>query len=118
MIKNRNSQPVPSKFASTYSISPAKTQSPPVSETPMAKSNQRLSPSSIFRDYVRKAGKYAEAGVREYWIVDPQKETVMIYHFPEDATPSLFPLKGRIPVGIFNNELEIDFDEINERIIK
>lgn len=73
-----------------------------------------VSPSSIFRDYVRKAGKYAEAGVREYWIVDPQKETVMVYHFPEDATPSLYPLKGRIPVGIFNNELEIDFDEFRD----
>ena len=56
-------------------------------------------------------------GVREYWIVDPQKETVMVYHFPEDATPSLYPLKGRIPVGIFNNELEIDFDEFRDFIL-
>ena len=37
-----------------------------------------VSPSSRTMDYYRKAGKYAEAGVREYWIVDPEKNPALI----------------------------------------
>ena len=45
------------------------------------------SPSTLSRDYVYKLNKYQAEGVREYWIVDPTKETVMIYDFsnPEDS---------------------------------
>jgi Uma2 family endonuclease len=35
-----------------------------------------LSPSSVRYDKVIKFGKYREAGVREYWIVDPDKNTL------------------------------------------
>lgn len=38
-----------------------------------------VSPSSKKMDYVRKPLLYREAGVREYWIVDPKRETVTIY---------------------------------------
>ena len=31
-------------------------------------------------DYVRKTKLYQETGVREYWIVDPNKEMVTVYH--------------------------------------
>jgi Uma2 family endonuclease len=35
-----------------------------------------LSPSTRYRDYLVKEKKYAEAGVPEYWIVDPEAEAV------------------------------------------
>jgi len=35
-----------------------------------------LSPTSSSRDYVLKLNKYRMAGVREYWIVDPEKKVV------------------------------------------
>jgi Uma2 family endonuclease len=35
-----------------------------------------LSPSSVRYDKIRKYDKYREAGVREYWIVDPDKNTL------------------------------------------
>lgn len=40
-----------------------------------------VSPSSIKMDYERKMKLYREAGVREYWIVDAEKETVTVYDF-------------------------------------
>lgn len=33
-----------------------------------------VSPSNASHDYIRKLNLYADAGVREYWIVDPARE--------------------------------------------
>src|SRR5689334_12304253 len=38
-----------------------------------------VSPTSVKRDYQEKFGEYAAAGVREYWIVDPQKQVMLAY---------------------------------------
>jgi Uma2 family endonuclease len=38
-----------------------------------------LSPSTKSKDTVRKFNLYLDAGVREYWIVDPDTETVQVY---------------------------------------
>ena len=70
-----------------------------------------VSPSSTSRDYVRKAAKYIESGVREYWIIDPMKERVLTYDFTEDGVPVIRPLGGQIPVAIYNGDLLIDLDE-------
>ena len=40
-----------------------------------------VSPSSKTMDYERKVKLYREAGAREYWIVDPEAETVTVYDF-------------------------------------
>ena len=37
-----------------------------------------LSPSTVKRDLLYKLNKYLEAGVREYWIVDPEEKTVAV----------------------------------------
>lgn len=37
------------------------------------------------RDYVKKRAHYAEAGVAEYWIVDPQEQRVMVLTLDGDA---------------------------------
>ena len=37
---------------------------------------ETVSPDDPARDYVVKRGDYAEAGIPEYWIVDPRTETV------------------------------------------
>ena len=42
-----------------------------------------LSPSSISRDKVRKLNTYMLSGIEEYWIVDPEKESVSVYQFKE-----------------------------------
>ncbi len=68
-----------------------------------------VSPSSTKRDYVIKTEKYSEAGVCEYWIVDPEKERVLVYDFEGDSVPVMYGLDDEVPVGIFDGELKIKF---------
>lgn len=42
-----------------------------------------LSPSTIKHDRVTKLGKYLQAGVREYWIVDPESKIVSVHILKE-----------------------------------
>ena len=60
-----------------------------------------VSPSSRKLDYGIKNGIYSQSGVREYWIVDPDKERVTVYHYEEDVAPVIYPLTQDIPVGIY-----------------
>lgn len=62
-----------------------------------------VSPSSRKMDYNIKNGKYAEAGVREYWIVDPAKERTTVYRYEDDAAPAIYPFSQAISVGIYSN---------------
>ena len=60
-----------------------------------------VSPSSRRMDYNRKNTLYSDAGVREYWIVDPAKERVTVYHYEDDAAPVIYSFAQDIPVGIY-----------------
>ena len=61
-----------------------------------------VSPSSKRMDYFIKLFKYRTAGVREYWIVDPDKHMTMVYEFEKDkAEPYNFD--ENVPVGIFED---------------
>ena len=59
-----------------------------------------VSPSSKPRDYMTKLFKYRTAGVREYWIVDEDKQMVTAYGF-ENETVEQCPFGEGIPVGIY-----------------
>jgi Uma2 family endonuclease len=60
-----------------------------------------VSPSSRKLDYGIKNGIYSQSGVREYWIVDPAKERVTVYHYEDDAAPVIYSFVQDIPVGIY-----------------
>ena len=60
-----------------------------------------VSPSSRKLDYGIKNGIYSQSGVREYWIVDPAKERVTVYHYEDDAAPAIYSFEQDIPVGIY-----------------
>jgi len=62
-----------------------------------------VSPSSRKMDYRTKMTLYADAGVREYWIVDPEKERTTIYRYEEDAAPTIIPFTQSIQVGIYSD---------------
>jgi len=62
-----------------------------------------VSPSSRKMDYRTKMGLYMDAGVREYWIVDPQKERTTIYRYEEDVSPIIIPFDYPVQAGIFGD---------------
>ncbi len=59
-----------------------------------------VSPSSRSMDYYTKLFKYRIAGIREYWIVDPMKESVMVYRFEKDIMEQ-YSFGENVPVGIY-----------------
>ncbi len=75
-----------------------------------------VSPSSVIKDYVKKAAKYEAAGVREYWIVDPLQQKIITYDFVEANLPGFYPLGGKIEMALFDGDLAIDFDEYKEML--
>lgn len=60
-----------------------------------------VSPSSRKMDYSTKNSLYSNAGVREYWIIDPAKERTTVYRYEEDAAPMVFLFHQELSVGIF-----------------
>lgn len=59
-----------------------------------------ISPGNKEMDYYKKLFKYQAAKVREYWIVDPIKEMVMVYRF-EKETMEQYSFGEDVPVGIY-----------------
>ena len=53
-------------------------------------------------DYFTKLFKYRNADVREYWIVDPTKEQIMVYRF-EMETMEQYSFAEDVPVGIYDD---------------
>ncbi len=70
-----------------------------------------VSPSSKRMDYYIKLAEYKEAGVREYWIVDPYKKYIIVYDLEHEEAPLFCPLNGCVKAGIYE-DLEIDFSEM------
>lgn len=72
-----------------------------------------ISLSNSSHDYIRKLNLYADAGVREYWIVDPHKERILIYHLEESKFEmDAFTFKDKIKAPIYD-DLWIDFQELD-----
>ena len=72
-----------------------------------------VSPSSRKMDYVRKTKLYQETGVREYWIVDPNKEMVTVYHEKQWDVPVCHSFAERIQTGIYQ-DLYLEFTEFRK----
>lgn len=73
-----------------------------------------LSASTKRKDCIKKLDKYMEAGVREYWIIDPDKETLLVYQFEQELYPAIYGLNGSVPVGIYDGRLQINLDMVRE----
>lgn len=75
-----------------------------------------LSKSTKKKDSVIKLNKYLNAGVREYWMIDPDKKKVIVYDFAHDEYPIIHGFDAKVPVGIWNGDLEIDFAEVYDYV--
>ena len=74
-----------------------------------------ISPKNSLRDTRDKFAIYQEHGVREYWIVGPNDETVTVFVLDENGKfqfKGMFAGDDKIPVNIFNGDLQIDLTEV------
>lgn len=72
-----------------------------------------VSPSSRRMDYMIKLFKYRTEGVREYWIVDPDRDRVTVYSFnPNEDLEDVneYTLRDAVPVGLYD-DLTIQFED-------
>ena len=75
-----------------------------------------LSKSTRKKDTFVKLEKYLDAGVREYWVVDPDRKKVVVYDFEHSPTTVIYGFEEQVPVRIFGGECVIDFAEIYREI--
>lgn len=61
------------------------------------------SPSNPQMDYGLKLFKYRTAGVREYWIVNPQKKTVTVFDFENETKSNQYNFEDDITVCIYDD---------------
>lgn len=75
-----------------------------------------LSPSTRKKDMILKLKKYADAGCREYWIIDEDTERVIVYIFGDDPLIHIYTFDDKVPVYISEGKCEVDFSRIRERL--
>lgn len=69
-----------------------------------------VSPGSRRMDYFTKLFKYRTAGVREYWIVDPDRNRITVYDFESEDTQD-YTFSSAVKVSIYE-DLIIDFSDL------
>lgn len=71
-----------------------------------------VSPSNSSHDYVRKLNLYMDAGVREYWIVNPIEQEVLVYFLERDKFKvKFYTFQDKIKVNVYD-DLWIDFEDL------
>ena len=70
-----------------------------------------VSPGNPADDYIRKLYYYKNAGVREYWIVDPGRKTITVNYFEGNIISVPYSFDSVIKVNIYE-DLLINFSEI------
>lgn len=73
-----------------------------------------VSAGSRQMDYFTKLFKYRTAGVREYWIVDAEKDRVLVYDFVSENTGD-YTFSDSVKAGIYE-DFSIDFAAITRQL--
>lgn len=75
-----------------------------------------LSPSTGKKDRVDKFNKYESAGVKEYWLVEPDQKFISVFLLQSNGRygrPEMYTEEDKIKVSIFS-DLEIDLKPVFE----
>lgn len=73
-----------------------------------------LSPSTRGKDANIKLAKYKQAGVREYWLIDPQQKAVQTVVFDEINRLDFYSFTDDIPVAIYDGKCKVNFTKTAE----
>ena len=76
-----------------------------------------LSPSSRRKDIIIKGAKYANAGVKEYWIIDLKYKKVIVHVFAEEDVTRIYNIWDDIPVHISKGAFHVDMKDIYEDLV-
>lgn len=76
-----------------------------------------LSPSTRSRDLFLKLNKYRHAGVREYWLIDPDKQTVVVYLFDKGDEMNTYTFDDEIPVSISEGVCTVCFSALKKWMV-
>ena len=71
-----------------------------------------LSPGTRRKDMIIKLNKYMNAGVKEYWMVDPDQKQVMVYDFDHERYAVTYDFDAKVPVGLYDGDCQVDFRKI------
>ncbi|WP_297417830.1 Uma2 family endonuclease [Clostridium sp.] len=73
-----------------------------------------ISPYNPSNDYVKKLNLYEQFRVKEYWIVNPIKRTILVYVLTKNGydAPIYYTFDDKVKVNIYEN-LEIDFHSMD-----
>ena len=72
-----------------------------------------VSPGNMAHDYVTKLSLYMRHGVKEYWIVNPDRETITVYRLTDqDISPSVYTFRDTVQVQTLRNQ-NIDFTQLD-----
>lgn len=71
------------------------------------------SKSTRNKDYKEKYHTYMLDGVKEYWIIDLQKERVVVNINDEVINTTIYSMDDEIPVGIYDGKLRIKISDID-----
>ncbi len=79
-----------------------------------------LSKSTRRKDMLLKAYKYGEAGVREYWIVDPETEKVTVHLYEKEPGEEMktYGFDDAVPVEISGGKCSVDFRRVRRALEK
>ena len=77
-----------------------------------------ISKSTRLKDMTLKLKLYLDAGVKEYWIVDPYKKYIIKYVFENEDQVNIHTFEDTIPLSIYDDQISVNFSEINQELIE
>jgi len=76
-----------------------------------------LSPSTKRKDMIIKLNKYQSAGVKEYWMIDPDKQKLMVYKLEqEEYFPEIYGFDQTVAITVMEEPCEIDLQDMYDYI--
>ncbi len=73
-----------------------------------------LSPSTKRKDMIIKLNKYLTAGVKEYWMIDPEKKKLIVYNLQDqkDLFPEIYEFDQKVAINVLEEPCEIDLEDM------